>query len=76
MKQADFLVKYGPGQVDRTRSWITGYTPLLEDFANYSVVTAVAGAKGPSCGDDVAGTDHEEAGVHVRPKPIRISSKH
>ena len=41
MKQADFLVKYGPEQVDQTRSW-TGYTPLLDDFSNCSVITAVA----------------------------------
>ena len=40
MKQADFLAKYGPNQVDQTRNWM-GYTPLLEDFSNYSVVTAV-----------------------------------
>jgi hypothetical protein len=40
MKQADFLAKYGPKQVDQTRNWM-GYTPLLEDFSNYSVVTAV-----------------------------------
>ena len=62
MKQADFLVKYGAEQVDQTRSW-TGYTPMLDDFSNYSVVTAVA------CDDQVTGADEETT---LRRKPIRI----
>jgi len=40
-KQSDFLLEYGSEQVDKTRSWISGFTPLLDDFSNYSVVTAV-----------------------------------
>eukprot|EP00588_Corethron_pennatum_P016823 CAMPEP_0194310256 /NCGR_PEP_ID=MMETSP0171-20130528/7183_1 /TAXON_ID=218684 /ORGANISM="Corethron pennatum, Strain L29A3" /LENGTH=408 /DNA_ID=CAMNT_0039063781 /DNA_START=8 /DNA_END=1234 /DNA_ORIENTATION=- len=36
-KQGDFLA--GP-EVEATKSWITGYTPLLEDFSNCSVLTA------------------------------------
>jgi len=62
MKQADFLARYGSDQVDQTRSWIAGYTPLLEDFSNYSVVTAVA------CDDRETDADKAE----VRQKPIRI----
>ena len=63
MKQADFLMKYGAEQVDQTRSW-TGYTPLLDDFSNCSVVTAVAWR------DDRATDADEEKGLHR--KPIRI----
>ena len=63
MKQADFLVKYGAEQVDQTRSW-TGYTPLLDDFSNCSVLTAVA------CDDRVTDADKEN-GSHRR-NPIRI----
>lgn len=39
MKQSDFLELYGPEQVDATRSWLTGYSPLLHDFGNCSVLT-------------------------------------
>ena len=63
MKQADFLVKYGAEQVDQTRSW-TGYTPLLDDFSNCSVVTAVAAWR-----DDRA-TDADEGKRLHRCKPI------
>jgi hypothetical protein len=38
-KQADFLQEYGPDEVDATRSWLTGYSPLLHDFGNCSVLT-------------------------------------
>lgn len=38
-KQAQFLAKYGPEQVLRTKSWLTGYSPLLQDFSNCSVMT-------------------------------------
>lgn len=68
MKQADFLVKYGSGQVDQTRNW-SGYTPLVEDFSNYSVVTAVA----KRTAHDGQGTAAKEA--ELRPKQIRIKSK-
>jgi len=36
-KQGDFLAS---SEVEATKSWITGYTPLLEDFSNCSVLTA------------------------------------
>ena len=38
-KQADFLAATGPDIVEKTKSWVTGYTPLLNDFANCSVLT-------------------------------------
>jgi hypothetical protein len=38
-KQADFLQLYGPEQVQPTKSWLTGFSPLLHDFANCSVLT-------------------------------------
>jgi hypothetical protein len=38
-KQADFLQTFGPTEVDRTRSWLTSYSPLLHDFGNCSVLT-------------------------------------
>ena len=38
-KQADFLLKHGPEQVAATTSWLTGYSPMVDDFANCSVLT-------------------------------------
>ena len=38
-KQADFLLSYGPDQVAATKSWLTGFTPMLGDFGNCSVLT-------------------------------------
>jgi SAM-dependent MidA family methyltransferase len=38
-KQAQFLQATGPEQVKDTQSWLTGYTPLLHDFGNCSVLT-------------------------------------
>jgi hypothetical protein len=38
-KQADFLQLYGPEQVQLTKSWLTGFSPLLHDFANCSVLS-------------------------------------
>jgi Putative S-adenosyl-L-methionine-dependent methyltransferase len=38
-KQADFLERYGSSHVQKTKSWLTGYTPLLQDFVNCSVLT-------------------------------------
>lgn len=38
-KQADFLQTYGPEQVSQTASWLTGFSPMLHDFANCSVLT-------------------------------------
>ncbi|KAL3791283.1 hypothetical protein HJC23_000900 [Cyclotella cryptica] len=38
MKQNEFLLKYGKSEVERTRSWLTGYSPLIHDFANCSVL--------------------------------------
>lgn len=38
MKQADFLQMYGPDEVQSTKSWITGFSPLIHDFANCSVL--------------------------------------
>jgi hypothetical protein len=44
-KQADFLQHHGSKHVNATKSWLTGHTPLLHDFANCSVLT-VAPASG------------------------------
>ena len=38
-KQSEFLERYGPEHVRATESWLTGYTPLLHDFTNCSVLT-------------------------------------
>ena len=38
-KQADFLEHYGPNHVQKTKSWLSGQTPLLQDFVNCSVLT-------------------------------------
>ena len=37
--QAEFLQRYGHNEVRGTRSWLTGYTPLLHDFTNCSVLS-------------------------------------
>jgi hypothetical protein len=38
-KQSQFLERWGPEHVAKTRSWLTGHTPLLHDFVNCSVLT-------------------------------------
>jgi Putative S-adenosyl-L-methionine-dependent methyltransferase len=38
-KQYDFLQMYGPAQVQATTSWFTGYSPMIHDFENCSVLT-------------------------------------
>ena len=38
MKQNEFLMKYGSDEVNKTKGW-TGYSPMLEDFGNCSVLT-------------------------------------
>ena len=38
MKQRDFLLKYGHDEVDKTKGW-TGYSPLIDDFGNTSLLT-------------------------------------
>ena len=38
MKQRDFLLKYGHDEVYKTKGW-TGYSPLVDDFGNTSVLT-------------------------------------
>lgn len=39
MKQHDFLQTFGPEHVRSTKSWLTGHTPLIDDFGNCSVLT-------------------------------------
>lgn len=39
LKQSDFLLKYGSNEVDKTKSWLTGFSPLVDDFGNCSVLT-------------------------------------
>ncbi|KAL7530837.1 hypothetical protein ACHAWF_003535 [Thalassiosira exigua] len=41
MKQKDFLMKYGTAEVDKTKGW-TGYSPLIHDFGNCSVLLATS----------------------------------
>ena len=38
MKQSEFLLKYGRQEVEKTKSWLTGYSPLINDFGNCSVL--------------------------------------
>lgn len=38
MKQNDFSIHYGLEEVNKTKSW-TGYSPLIDDFGNCSVLT-------------------------------------
>lgn len=38
-KQAEFLQEYGAEEVRQTKSWLTGYSPLVHDFGNCSVLT-------------------------------------
>ena len=38
-KQSTFLRRYGSDQVRETKSWLTGYSPLTEDFGNCTVLT-------------------------------------
>lgn len=37
LKQRDFLLKYGPDEVHKTKGW-TGFSPLVNDFGNCSVL--------------------------------------
>jgi hypothetical protein len=46
-KQAEFLEHYGPAHVRATKSWLTGHTPLLHDFANCSVLTVSTNQNSP-----------------------------
>mmetsp|Transcript_2051 Transcript_2051/g.4356 ORF Transcript_2051/g.4356 Transcript_2051/m.4356 type:complete len:282 (-) Transcript_2051:2511-3356(-) len=38
-KQSQFLKRWGPEHVAKTKSWLTGHTPLMHDFVNCSVLT-------------------------------------
>lgn len=40
MKQSEFLSRFGATEVEETRSKFTGFTPLLEDFTNCSVLVS------------------------------------
>jgi Putative S-adenosyl-L-methionine-dependent methyltransferase len=39
LRQAEFLTRHGPEQVAATSSWLTGYSPMIHDFINCSVLT-------------------------------------
>ena len=39
MKQSEFLELYGADEVNATKSWLTGYSPLIHDFGNCSALT-------------------------------------
>jgi len=45
-KQNDFLRVTNPALVEGTKSWLTGYSPLVHDFSNCSVLT-VANKRDP-----------------------------
>jgi hypothetical protein len=45
LKQSDFLQTYGPEHVKATKNWLTGHTPLVDDFSNCSVLTVTPNAK-------------------------------
>lgn len=38
MKQTEFLLKFGPDQIEATKSRWSGYSPLIHDFNNCSVL--------------------------------------
>lgn len=42
MKQRDFLTRYGPVEVEKTKGW-TGYSPMINDFGNCSVLVITQG---------------------------------
>jgi hypothetical protein len=42
MKQRDFLSRYGPAEVEKTKVW-TGYSPMINDFGNCSVLVTTQG---------------------------------
>jgi len=46
-KQSEFLLRYGPEQVEQTKSWLTSYSPLIHDFYNCSVLTRTTCRKMP-----------------------------
>ena len=41
LKQNEFLLKHGAHEVEKTKSWLTGYSPLIHDFGNCSVLEVV-----------------------------------
>jgi hypothetical protein len=38
-KQRDFVKTHGPSEVKATTNWLSGYSPMIEDFDNCSVMT-------------------------------------
>ena len=42
-KQCDFLQRHGPQQVQATTSLVTGYSPMIHDFENCSILTLDSG---------------------------------
>jgi hypothetical protein len=51
-KQADFLQLYGSEQIPLTQSWLTGFSPMLHDFANCSVLTVTCPSPASKRRDD------------------------
>lgn len=43
-KQSQFLETFGPSHVKATKSWLTGHSPLVDDFSNCSVLTVTSKA--------------------------------
>jgi hypothetical protein len=41
-KQAQFLQQYGPKEIQATTGWLSGFSPLLHDFGNCSVLTVTS----------------------------------
>jgi hypothetical protein len=46
-KQSEFLERCGLKHVRATKSWLSGHTPLLHDFANCSVLTVTTTSRSP-----------------------------
>lgn len=59
MKQFEFLMEYGGEEVEGTRSRWTGYSPLLHDFSNYSVLAVTPGK---------ASNAPKDTGISFKPK--------
>mmetsp|Transcript_9346 Transcript_9346/g.13271 ORF Transcript_9346/g.13271 Transcript_9346/m.13271 type:complete len:486 (+) Transcript_9346:69-1526(+) len=47
-KQSDFLLDFGPCQIEATKSFLTGYSPMISDFSNCSVLTVSRSVELPS----------------------------
>ena len=70
-KQSEFLQRYGPKEVKATKSWLTGYTPLLQDFTNCSVLTGRIQQRATIDDDASSRTNSRNRTKHNQRKRIR-----